>query len=179
MNAGINKKVFFNLFFLLFFSFYCLFAGENMPAPDFNLFDTSHKVFRLSKKKGNLVLLSFFDPYYPACLKQLDDLNSLQKYYINKKVIIAGILVNTKISEDNIKKMVKGKKICYKILYGTSRVIKEYDNIRVLPSCFLIDQKGSIVEINHGYWLPDELKSRIEKYLEKDNRETDPSLKEK
>lgn len=152
------------LFFILAYSMGTV-SAQNSKAPDFNLFDTTGKIFRLSKQSGQVVVLNFFNFNYPSCIKEIKDLLALKKYFDGKKIQFIGVICDNEIDLEKLKEFRMTNKINYKLLYVTESVIMDYEGIKVLPSTFIIDKKGVIVEHFLGYLTYEQMKLKLEKYL--------------
>lgn len=161
------KNSIFKILLLFFITAYSIssVSAQNSKAPDFNLFDTNGKILRLSKQLGQVVVLNFFNFNYPSCIKEIKDLLELKKYFDDKKTQFIGIICDNEINVEKLKEFRMTNKINYKLLYATDSVIMDYDGIKVIPSTFIIDKKGFIVEHFLGYIAYDQLKLKLEKYL--------------
>ena len=57
--------------------------------------------------------------------------------------------------------------INYPVLFGTMEVVSDYGDIQSIPTTFVIDQKGNIVNSFIGYREESVFKAEIEKLLKK------------
>ncbi len=138
--------------------------AKKKKAPDFSLFDVKNKVHRLSKLKGKVVVLNFFGTWCPPCRAEIPGFVKAAKKY-KKKVKFIGILLDNPYSAFKIKKFIKDYKIKYPILKGTRKVVMDYGGIRGIPTTFIIDKNGVVVERHIGFLSQDRLEELIKKYL--------------
>lgn len=137
----------------------------NQKAPDFKLKLTDGKTIKLSDHKGKIVIVDFWATWCPPCRKGIPDLIEIQKKY-DKKVVVIGISLDTETKDDVIP-FIKKFGINYPIAFGNMEVVQAYGNIQAIPTSFIIDQKGNIVDTHVG--LVDKMVyiNKIEKLLKK------------
>ena len=49
----------------------------DMPAPDFELTDTSGRIWKLSEMKGKVVFINFWATWCPSCVSEMPSINNL------------------------------------------------------------------------------------------------------
>lgn len=118
---------------------------EGNKAPDFTLISTDGKKINLSDYKGKVVILDFWATWCGPCRRGVPDLVSIQKNY-NDKVVVIGISLDSDRTKKDILPFMKEYGINYPIVYGTNEVVMSYGNIQAIPTSFLIDQKGNVVD---------------------------------
>ena len=122
--------------------------SANQTAPDFTLTDTKGKKVSLSDYKGKVVILDFWATWCPPCRRGIPDLISIKKEYKNKIAIIGVSLdVDTK---KNVVPFIKTYGINYPVVYATNQVVRDYGNIDAIPTSFVIDKDGKIVNQHVG-----------------------------
>lgn len=117
-------------------------------APDFKLKTTNGKNIRLSDYKGKIVIIDFWATWCAPCRKGIPDLIDLQNEY-KDKVIVIGISLDADTKPDVIP-FIKKYGINYPIAYGNSEVVRAYGNIQAIPTSFIVDQSGKIVDKHVG-----------------------------
>ncbi|GAB6283636.1 MAG: hypothetical protein STSR0008_24210 [Ignavibacterium sp.] len=113
-------------------------------APDFSLVDINGKTVKLSDHKNKVVMLDFWATWCPPCRKGIPDLVKLQKKYKDQLVII-GISLDTDTKKDVVP-FAKNYGINYPVVYGNQEVVNNYGGIEAIPTSFIIDKKGNIVQ---------------------------------
>jgi peroxiredoxin len=128
---------------------------EEKKAPDFILNSIDGNEIKLSDYKGKKVILNFWATWCGWCKVEIPDF--VKFYNENKnKVVIIGIAVGSKESE--VKEIVKKYKITYPVCIVDKNVEKLYGPIKVVPTSFIIDEKGYIKGKKVGIMREKELK---------------------
>ena len=139
--------------------------AEDSKAPDFTMKDLEGKDFTLSSTLGKVVLLDFWATWCPPCQESIPDLTKLQKQYSEQGLQVVGISLDRR-GERVVKPFAKKFKINYKILVGDStKVIENYGGIIGIPTLFVIDRKGNVVNQFIGYVEREVLEKEIKKLL--------------
>jgi len=118
-------------------------------APDFTLTLTDGKDIKLSDHKGKIVIIDFWATWCPPCRRAIPDLVDIQKTY-QKNVVIIGISLDTETKADVVP-FIKKLGINYPVAYATMEVYQAYGNIESIPTSFIVDQSGKIVDAHVGY----------------------------
>ncbi|HZW40614.1 MAG: TlpA family protein disulfide reductase [Syntrophothermus sp.] len=117
-------------------------------APDFTLKSVDGKNIKLSSYKGKIVILDFWATWCGPCRKGIPDLISLQKEF-PKDLVVIGISVDRE-TKNNVPKFIKDYGVNYPIVYYTEDVVKNYGGIEAIPTAFIIDKNGNIVDKHVG-----------------------------
>lgn len=117
-------------------------------APDFTLKLTDGKDIKLSDHKGKIVIIDFWATWCPPCKRGIPDLVEIQKRY-QKDVIIIGISLDNETKPDVVP-FIKQYKINYPVAYGNMEVVAAFGNIEAIPTSFIVDQSGKIVDKHVG-----------------------------
>jgi thiol-disulfide isomerase/thioredoxin len=122
--------------------------NTNNLAPDFTLELTDGKDIKLSDLKGKIVIIDFWATWCPPCRRGIPDLVEIQKKY-EKELIIIGISLDNE-TKPEVVPFIKQYKINYPVAYGNMEVVKAYGNIQAIPTSFVVDQSGQIVDKHIG-----------------------------
>jgi cytochrome c biogenesis protein CcmG/thiol:disulfide interchange protein DsbE len=124
-------------------------------APDFSLEDLSGNTVTLTASKGNIVLLDFWATWCPPCRMSIPELVELQKKYGDQGLVIMGISLDDpeEVSNGDLLDFKKQLHINYKILRADWKVMEDYfgSGSTSIPTLFLIDRTGKIVEKHVGF----------------------------
>lgn len=119
-------------------------------APDFELSTLDGEVIRLSDYLGKIVIIDFWATWCAPCRMAIPELVELQNDYGGDLVII-GISLDQAYTRQNLKPFIESYGINYPIVLGTMEVVEAYGNIRGIPTSFVLNQEGEIVNKFTGY----------------------------
>ena len=117
-------------------------------APAFHVNDLEGKPVSLAEAKGKIVLLNFWATWCGPCRAEIPDLVDLQKRYADKIEIIA--LATDEEDADEVRRFVLDSGINYRVAMTPDSVRREYGGIAALPTSFVIDSQGRIVQKHVG-----------------------------
>ena len=124
------------------------FAKSPEAAPDFKLQTLDGKPLALSSFSGKVVLLNFWATWCGPCRMEIPDLIELQKQYKDNLQIIS-LLVDVDDVED-AKKFVAGAGFNYPVAIAPAGLRLQYGGITALPTLFVLDTQGRIVQKHVG-----------------------------
>lgn len=134
-------------------------------APDFTVTTVNDKQIHLSDYKGKVVIVDFWATWCPPCRKGIPDLIDIQKNY-GSDVVVIGISVDTD-SKNDVIPFVKSNGINYQVAYANPEVVQAYGGIESIPTSFVIDKNGKIVDKHIGLVPKSDFTSVIDKLLKK------------
>jgi cytochrome c biogenesis protein CcmG/thiol:disulfide interchange protein DsbE len=124
---------------------------ENLKdAPDFTLRNGYGETFTLSDQKGKMVIINFWATWCPPCQREIPDFIDLYQKYKEDGLMIVGVSVD-QTGWDVVDKYIQNMGIQYPVMMFTPDVIRNYDNFQSIPTTFIIDKKGRIVNKITGY----------------------------
>ena len=137
----------------------------NSKAPDFNLRDMNGKAVSLSQLKGKVVVLNFFATWCPPCRAEMPSFNKL--YRLLKQRGLEVIAVSSDRSISDIKDFLEKNKVDFPVLFDADRIATKQFRVFSMPTTFLINKNGLIVEKFYGEydWTEPETRGKIEKLL--------------
>lgn len=123
-------------------------VGKNFPpAYNFELNSLDGKSVKLSDFRGKVIVLDFWATWCPPCRKGIPDLVDIQKSIDGVQII--GITVDRNPKEV-VPDFIKEYNINYPILIGNEEVYKNYGGIEAIPTTFIIDKNGRIINKHVG-----------------------------
>lgn len=126
-----------------------------LEAPDFSCSDLSGHSISLSKLKGKVVLLDFWESWCGYCLLAFPKVNELQTEYQKDGLVIIGVTVD---NANQIKKLARANSLKYPNVLASPDILKKY-NVNARPTYVLIDRAGIIQRVSLGDL--DAIKSKI------------------
>jgi thiol-disulfide isomerase/thioredoxin len=117
-------------------------------APQFRVDTLEGKPLSLADYKGKVMLLNFWATWCGPCRAEIPDLVELQNKYKDQLQII-GLVVDDD-DQDAIKKFVGEFGINYPVAVATDELRTDYGGIPALPTSFLLDAEGRVVQKHEG-----------------------------
>jgi peroxiredoxin len=129
-------------------------VDTNSPAPDFTLNAQSGKPVELTQFKGQVVMLNFWASWCGPCRQEMPLLDSIYKKYGKLGFTMIGVNVepDSKAANDWLKQT----PVTFPILYDTDSKVSKLYGVSGMPSTVIVDRKGTVRMIHHGYKPGDE-----------------------
>jgi thiol-disulfide isomerase/thioredoxin len=121
-------------------------------APDFKVDDLDGKPLSLSASRGKVVLLNFWATWCGPCRAEIPDLIELQKKYGDHLQIIGLDVDDDDVAE--VKKFVAENGINYPVGMATNEIRIQYGGVAALPTSFVLDDQGRVVQKHEGFRNP-------------------------
>jgi thiol-disulfide isomerase/thioredoxin len=118
------------------------------PAPEFKLAALDGKPVGLADFKGKVMLVNFWATWCGPCRAEIPDLVELQNKYKDRLQII-GLVVDDD-DQEAIKNFVKEFGVNYPVALATTELRIQYGGIAALPTSFVLDIEGRIVQKHEG-----------------------------
>jgi len=134
-------------------------------APDFMLKDLNGRTVSFSSLKGKVILLNFWATWCPPCKAEMPSMNKL--YSSMKARGLEIIAVSSDSSLSSIKDFLAKHRVDFPVLHDEKKAVTLQYKVFSMPTTFLIDRNGTIVEKFYGEydWTDPDVRSRIEKLL--------------
>lgn len=134
-------------------------------APDFILDEINGKKFHFYEHINNkVVILDFWDTWCPPCRAEIPHFIEIYSDYKDKGVLIIGIAF-AREGVEKVKSFCEENGINYPILIANNEVVKSYGGISAIPTTFIINKKGEIVEKVIGYRDKEFFEEKIKELL--------------
>jgi thiol-disulfide isomerase/thioredoxin len=117
-------------------------------APDFTLDALDGKALSLAGSRGKVVLLNFWATWCGPCRAEIPDLIALQQKYKGQLQII-GLTVDEDDASE-VKQVVAESRINYPVAMSSPEVRMRYGGIAALPTSFVLDAQGRVVQKHEG-----------------------------
>jgi thiol-disulfide isomerase/thioredoxin len=117
-------------------------------APSLQAQDLLGKPVNKDNWAGKVVLVNFWATWCPPCREEIPELIELQKKYKDRLEIVG-------LSEDDdppesVLKFARQKGMTYPIVMATPELIEAYGGVPALPTSFVIDTQGRVVQKHSG-----------------------------
>jgi peroxiredoxin len=107
------------------------------------------KPIKLADYRGKVVLVNFWATWCPPCRDEIPAFSAFRKHMSTASFEIIGISVDEG-DPDDVKKFMAEAGIEYPVAIDDGRLRAKYGGIRGIPTSFLIDKEGGIVQIFRG-----------------------------
>lgn len=127
------------------------FVRDPDPAPDFQLKDLDGQDLNLAAYKGKVILLNFWATWCGPCRAEIPGLIDLQNKYKDQLQIIG---MDIDDEEADVRDTLKSESINYPVAMTPGQIRMEYGGITALPTVFVINQEGRVVQKHVGLFNP-------------------------
>jgi thiol-disulfide isomerase/thioredoxin len=128
------------------------FVRDPDPAPDLKAKDLDGKELSLDTYKGKVVLLNFWATWCGPCRAEIPSLIRMQEAY-KERLQIIGMDVDDE-NEEQLRAFVKNQGINYPVAMTSVPVRVAYGGIAALPTVFVINGDGKVVQKHVGLFNP-------------------------
>ena len=121
-------------------------------APAFQIKDLDGKDLSMAAFKGKVILLNFWATWCGPCRAEIPSLIKLQKFYKDRLQIIG-----LDVDDDNetvVRQVVESEGINFPVALSTPQTRYDYGGIGGLPTLFVINTEGRVVQKHVGLYNP-------------------------
>lgn len=133
---------------------------SKQQAPNFALKASDGKTIEMAKLKGKVVLVNFWATWCGPCRKEMPDFVEAYNQYKPKGLEIIGI----SLDEDGwsvVNPFLKQYKINFPVVIGDGKLARAYGGIEFIPTSFLVDRQGNIVDKHVGMLSKELLEKKL------------------
>ncbi len=125
-----------------------VYVFEAGPAPATNWKTTAGESLSLESLRGKVVLIDFWATWCKPCVKTMPELDAVYRDYQKQGLVVVGVSVDQGDDrEKKVKKFLSKKPVGYPIAIDNAEGSSwEAFNVAVLPTLYLIDREGRILE---------------------------------
>ena len=128
------------------------FAKDPQSAPPFLLHDLDGNVVSTAAWQGKVVLVNFWATWCPPCREEIPILIELSDKY-KDDLLIVGISMDDG-PPGEVKQFARNAGINYPIVMRSRELVAEYGGVPALPTSFLINKEGRVVQKHEGLFSP-------------------------
>jgi cytochrome c biogenesis protein CcmG/thiol:disulfide interchange protein DsbE len=140
------------------------FIRDPDPAPEFSVKSLDGKPVNLASARGKVVLLNFWATWCGPCRMEVPDLVALQTKYGDRLQVI-GLVVDDE-DEAAVRAFAKRYAINYPIAMATNEMRIRFGGVPALPTSFIIDAQGRVVQKHIGLRDPVQYETEIRALLQ-------------
>jgi thiol-disulfide isomerase/thioredoxin len=124
------------------------------PAPSFSLTSKGGSQVNLAQFKGKVVMINFWASWCGPCRQEMPLLEDIYKKYNKLGFTLLGVNVepDSKAADDWLKQT----PVSFPILYDKDSKVSQMYDVSGMPSTVIIDRKGNLRMLHHGYKPGDE-----------------------
>lgn len=138
--------------------------AKSTKAADFSLKDLQGHTVKFSHFKGQVVLVNFWATWCAPCRAEIPDLLAVYEQYKTRGFAVIGISLDEVITNESKKMLedfINKAGITYPVLMGNDVVYDAYGGIYAIPTSYLIDSKGNIINKYMGLLKRDTLEKDL------------------
>jgi peroxiredoxin len=140
-----SRLLIFILFFIVAITVNDAVGSEKLPAPDWTLKTLDNKKASLKDFNGKYIFLNFWATWCGPCIDEMPSMEKLYQKFKNRKNFEMLAVSIDKGGADAVRKFVTENKLSFTILLdGDSEVAAAY-GVMGIPSTYLIDPQGYII----------------------------------
>ena len=133
------------------------------PMPAWALRDLEGSVVHSTNFNGRALLIDFWATWCPPCRKGIPDLIDLHESYESKGLTVVGISLDE--GPEVVRKFRRETGIPYPIVMGDEATQAAFGGIEGIPTTFIVDREGQIIQRIVGLASKSELEELVRKAL--------------
>ena len=126
------------------------FVANPEMAPPLQARDIFDKSVSNADWAGKVVLVNFWATWCPPCREEIPELIELKKQYGDRLQIIG--ISEDEDSPEKVLKFARQQGITYPIIMATPQLVASYGGVPALPTSFLLDTQGRVVQKHSGLY---------------------------
>ncbi|MFS0784609.1 TlpA disulfide reductase family protein [Bacillus sp. 1P06AnD] len=122
-------------------------VDQGATAPDFERRTLDHQVEKLSSYRGKKVILNLWASWCPPCKAEMPHMENYYKEKMTKDEALVSVnLTSLEKQEADVQSFIETNKITFPILMDDNGSLGQIYQAYTIPTSYLIDRKGKIVQ---------------------------------
>jgi thiol-disulfide isomerase/thioredoxin len=139
------------------------FAAETGdPAPAFTLHNARGEIVSLESLRGQVVYVDFWASWCGPCRRSFPWMNEMQRRYGGQGLAV--VAINVDKNPADAARFLERNPAQFAVAYDQAGATPLSYAVRDMPSSYLIDSRGKVVEVEHGF--RDERKDALERRIQ-------------
>ncbi len=139
-------------------------TAQGPKAPDFVLYDKDGNTVRLSDHFGKVIILDFWATWCGPCRMEIPGFVQLYEKYKDDGLEIIGISLD-RDGWNAVIPFMEQYGVNYTVVLGDQNVVMRYGGIRSIPTTFIVNKNGEVVDRVVGYRPVDYFENEIVQLL--------------
>jgi len=140
-----------------------LFASNPIPAPPFLVTDLNGQPISTADWHGKVVILNFWATWCPPCREEIPEMIDLTNRYKDRLQVVGVSMDDGDPAE--VRQFAKEIGINYPIVMWSREIVREYGGVPGLPTSFVINREGRVVQKHVGLYSIDVYESEVRALL--------------
>jgi len=115
--------------------------------------------------KGKVVVVNFWATWCGPCKKEIPAFNRVYAKYKDQGVVMLGVLHDQSVDSQGALNFMSDNEFTYPVVVADQDVLSAYHYPNALPTTFIYDRNGWIVEEHKGPMSEQQLSAQLEKTL--------------
>jgi thiol-disulfide isomerase/thioredoxin len=141
-------------------------AVNSASAPSWKLQDLDGRTVQSADFKDKVVILDFWATWCGPCRREIPGFIDLQKQYADKGLIVVGVSLDQG-GASAVKSYTAKAGINYPVVLGDETIVRAFGGVEAIPTTFIIDRKGRIVNKHVGFVPKAEFETEIKPLLKR------------
>ena len=138
--------------------------GTRDCLPDVSYIDTNGVAYTPKSLTGKVVVVNFWATWCGPCRKEIPDLSKVYDKYKDRGLVILGVLTDEPDNQQLLN-FASDHDMSYPIVRASPDILQSYDYPRNLPTTFVFDRSGHMVDAHVGPLKADQFSHQLEPLL--------------
>ena len=139
-------------------------GDDPQKAPNFALATADGKTVELEELKGRVVVINFWATWCSPCRAEIPGMLEVYEKYKGDGLEIVGISLD-RGGWKTVAPFVERMGINYPVVLGGGEVVRKYGGVQAIPTTFIVDKGGYVVNGHMGYLSKEDLEEMVKGLL--------------